>query len=118
MTARQSRPMPLESGLVPLESQQRKIVRFDPTFNTGTIAQIVVIVASAVTIYTGIKTDQVQTKAELDAVKSATVVDRVQTKEALSDLKQDVKDLQKSTNEIKESLAILRGRAADQGSKR
>ena len=113
-----SRPMPLDSGPMPLDAQQRKIVRFDPTFNTGTIAQIVVIVASAVAIYTGMKTDQVQTKAELDAVKSATVVDRVQTKEALADIKSDIKDLQKSNNEIKESLAILRGRAAEPGSRK
>lgn len=93
-------------------------MKFDPTFNTGTIAQIVVIVASAAAIYTGMKTDQVQTKAELDAVKSATAVDRVQTKEALADIKSDIKELQKSNNDIKESLAVLRGRTVETGARK
>ena len=112
-----SKSMPLDSGLTPLEGQ-RKIVRFDPTFNTGTIAQIIVIVASAVTIYTGIKTDQVQTKADLDAVKASAAIEREQTKQALSDLKSDVKEMRTTMNDVKESLAILRGRAADAGARK
>jgi citrate synthase len=114
MTAR-SRPMPLEDGSQ--EGQPKRFMKFDPTINTGTIAQIIVIVASAVTIYTGIREDQVKQRAELDSVKAAALVERLATKEALADLKTDVKELQKSTNEVKESLAILRGRQQDNGRK-
>lgn len=111
---RNTRPSPLE-----VEHEGKRFVRFDPTFNAGTIAQIVVILASAVSIYTGIRTDQVQTKADVDAVKAAAVSDREQTKAALADLKTDVKELRQATADIKESLAILRGRAADSaGAKR
>lgn len=113
-----SRPAPLESEPIPPEGHQRKLVKYVPDFSIGTIVQIVVVLGSAATIYTGIKTDQVQQKAEIDAVRTATVADRIQTKEALSDLKQDVKDLNKSVNEIKESLAILRGRATDPGQRK
>ncbi|MBT2299289.1 hypothetical protein J7E70_02320 [Variovorax paradoxus] len=93
-------------------------MRFDPTINTGTIAQIVVILASAIAIYTSMREDQVKTKADLETVKATAITERSQTKEALADLKADVKELQKSTNEVKESLAILRGRAQDNGSRK
>jgi hypothetical protein len=111
-----SRSMPLDSEPVPLEG--RRLMKFDPTINTGTIVQIAVVVASAFAIYTGIRTDQVETKAAVKAVETLAATDRTQTKDALSDLKSDIKELQKSTSEIKESLAILRGRAAEPGSRR
>jgi len=116
MTSRTTRPAPLESGSMPLEG--KRLMKFDPTINTGTIAQIVVVVASAFSIYTAVRTEQVETKANVKAVEAQAVVDRSQTKDALVDLKADIKELQKSTSEIKESLAILRGRTADTGSKR
>jgi hypothetical protein len=102
---------------MPLEGQ-RKYVRFDPTFNAGTVAQIVVIIASAISVYAGIREDQVRVKADLESVKAAAVIERLSTKESLADLKADVKELQKSTNEVKESLAILRGRANDGGGRK
>ncbi|MEJ7685609.1 MAG: hypothetical protein WKG52_00665 [Variovorax sp.] len=116
--ATRSQQASLESGSMPLEGQPRKVVRFDPTFNTGTIVQIVVIVASAFSIYTGLKTDTVQQKAELESVKASALVERIQTKESLADLKADVKEIQKTTNDVKESLAILRGRGSDTGARK
>ncbi len=93
-------------------------MKFDPTVNTGTLLQIVVILASAFTIYSGMREDQVKQKAELEAVKATALAERVQTKEALTELKADMKELQKTTNDVKESLAILRGRAADSGTRK
>lgn len=95
---------------MPLEG--RKIVKFDPTFNTGTIATIFTIIASASGIYTGVKTDMVQQKADVEAVKAVAVIERAQTQSALMELKESTKELQKSMNEIKQDLAVLRGRAA------
>lgn len=116
MTARNSRSAPLDSASMPLEG--KRLMKFDPTINTGTIAQIVVVAASAFSIYTAMRTEQAETKANVRQVEAQAITDRTQTKEALADLKTDIKELQKSTSEIKESLAILRGRAADTGSKR
>lgn len=107
---------PLDSGPAPLEG--KRLMKFDPQINMGTIIQIVVVAASAFSIYQGIRTDQVETKAAVRAVEAAASTDRNQTKDALSDLKSDIKELQKSTSEIKESLAILRGRAADVGGRK
>lgn len=65
-------------------------MKFDPTFNTGTIVQIAVVVALAFAIYTGIRTDQVQTKADLDQVKAIAIVERAQTTQALAEIKLSV----------------------------
>lgn len=95
---------------MPLEG--KKFVRFDPTFNTGTLATIITIVTSAAGIYSGIQSDLVKQKSEMDSVKAIAVVEREQTKAALTDLKETTKDLQRSLGEIKQDLAVLRGRAS------
>ena len=106
-----STAVPPDSGPVPLEG--KRLMKFDPTFNTGTIVQIAVVVASAFAIYTGIRTDQVQTKADLDQVKAIAIVERAQTAQSLAKIEASVSKLQDSNQDIKESLAILRGRAAE-----
>jgi septal ring factor EnvC (AmiA/AmiB activator) len=90
-------------------------MKFDPTINTGHILTLVVIASSAFMVYTGVREDQVKQRAELEAVKATAATERTQTKETLNELKADIKELQKTTNDVKESLAILRGRAADTG---
>jgi len=110
-TAKHSRPAPLDSDSMPLEGRH-KIVRFDPTFNTGTIATIITIVSSAITMYTGVKTELAQQKADVDNIKAVAAVERSQTQAALADLKETTKDLQRSLSDIKQDLAVLRGRAA------
>lgn len=112
------RYLPGDSAPMPLEGQQqKKLIRFDPTFNAGTVAQIIVILCTAATVYTGIKTDQVQQRADLEAVKASALNERLATKESLTDLKADVKELSKGMNEVKESIAILRGRSTDKATK-
>lgn len=107
-----------ESGPMPLEGERKRYVRFEPTLNTGHVLQIVVFIATASAVYTGIKTDQVQQKADLENVKTVAQIDRTQTQQALTELKLSVNELQHNTNDIKESLAVLRGRAADTGSRK
>nr|WP_296020814.1 hypothetical protein [uncultured Acidovorax sp.] len=95
-----------------------KFMKFDPTINSGTILQIVVVAASAFGIYSGMRVDQAATKVKVEAIEAAANADRQQTKETLADLRSDLKELQKSTQDIKESLAILRGRAAEPGGRK
>lgn len=115
MTAARTRPAPL-GDTAPTEG--KRLMRFDPTINTGTIVQILVVASSALALYNGIRTEQVQTKADVEAVKAAAATDREQTKAALAELKADLKELRGATGEIKESLAILRGRTADTGGRK
>jgi len=99
-------------------NDEPRFMKFNPEINTGTIIQIVVVLASAAAIYSGIRADQVQVKADVEMVRAASLADRTQTKETLEDIKRDVRELQKSNNDIKESLAILRGRAAEPGGRK
>lgn len=104
---------------MPLEGQQAKrLVKFDPTVNSGTIIQIAVIVVTAVMAFSTVKTELATQRVEIEANKATATRDNSQTAEALKELKADVKELQKSTNDVKESLAILRGRNPEGGSRK
>lgn len=111
---RTTRPAPLEGDA----QEGKRLMKFDPTINTGTIVQIAVVIASAFAIYTGIRTDQVQTKADLEQVKAIASVERTQTAQALAEIKAEMKEQGKTLGDLKEGIAILRGRAADTGVKR
>lgn len=114
---RNSRPMPLDSASMPLEGQQKKLMKFDPTINTGTIIQIGAILLTGFFAFSALKTELATTKVEIAANKDAAMRDNAVNAEALKDLKAEVKDLKKSVDDIKEGVAILRGRAADTSSR-
>jgi hypothetical protein len=103
---------PSESDFASFEApgQRRRLMKFDPTFNTGTIVQIGVIIISAFSVYYTMKQDQALQKQELDFVKASILIERASTKDSLIELKSDVKTLQSSMNAMNESLAVLRGR--------
>lgn len=113
-----TRPAPLDSGLMPLDGAQRKYVRFDPTLNTGHVLQIVVLIVGGALGFGAIKADQVQTKADIEQVKAVSIVERAQTAQALTEIKQEMKEQGKTLGDLKEGIAILRGRAAEPGGKR
>lgn len=109
---RNSRAMPLESGAVPLEGGKR-IVKFDPTINTGTIIQIATVVLVGTFAVATFKAE-LSTQAErIETNKVIASRDNGIAVDSLRELKADVKDLQKSVNDMKEGIAILRGRAAN-----
>jgi len=93
-------------------------MKFDPTINSGTIIQTLVFVISLAVGYGAYREDQARQDGRLTQVEVLADKDRDSTKEALKEIKTQVTDLQKSNQEIKESLAILRGRAAEPGVKR
>lgn len=93
-------------------------MKFDPQINMGTIMQMVVVVCSAFGIYAGLRDEQRQTKSDLDQVKAVAVIERAQTVQAIAEIKSEMKEQGKSLGDIKEGIAILRGRAAEPGGKR
>lgn len=93
-------------------------MKFDPTINTGTIVQIVVVALSAVAIFYGLKADNTATRADLEQTKAVAAVERAQTAQALAEIKAEMKEQGKTLGDLKEGIAILRGRAADAGVKR
>ncbi len=93
-------------------------MKFDPTINTGTIIQTLVFVISVAVAYGAYREDQTKQDGRIAQVEVLADKDRESTKDALKEIKTQVSDLQKSNQEIKESLAILRGRAAEPGSRK
>ena len=100
---------------MPTTTAPRRIMKFDPTVNTGTIIQTLVFVMSVAVAYGAYREDQTRQDGRITQVEVLADKDRDATKESLKELKSQVSDLQKSTQEIKESLAILRGRATEGG---
>lgn len=94
------------------------LMKFDPTINTGTIIQTLVFVISVAVAYGAYREDQTKQDGRIAQVEVLADKDRESTKDALKEIKVQVSDLQKSNQEIKESLAILRGRAAEPGSRK
>jgi hypothetical protein len=113
-----TRRHPQDSEPIPLDGPPKRYVRFEPTLNTGHVLQIVVLVVGGFSAYGALKNDQFQQRADLEQVKAVALIERAQTTQALIEIKASVKELQVSTQDVKESLAILRGRAADVGTKK
>lgn len=106
--------MTTESDLNSLFPAERKrYMKFDPTFNTGTIVQIAVIVIGGFSLFYAMKQDQALQRQELDFVKASIAIERAGTKDQLKDIKDDVSAIQKSISGMSESIAVLRARSAD-----
>jgi len=111
---RTTRPAPLEDE----HPEGKRLMKFDPTINSGTILQTVVIAISGVALFFGLKADNAATKADLEQTKAVAVIERAQTAQALAEIKLEMKEQGKTLGDLKEGIAILRGRAADTGVKR
>lgn len=101
-----------------LHSEERRLMKFDPTINTGTILQICVLVVGMVMGYAALKSELETQKVEVAANKLAAERADLAQENALKDLRTDMRELRKTVDDIKEGVAILRGRAADTGAKR
>lgn len=92
---------------------RRTLMKFDPTINSGTIIQIGVFIVAIAVAFTTVQGELRLQQSTIEANKvTATEAARNQDT-ATKELKGDLRELQRSVNEIKESVAILRGRAAE-----
>lgn len=97
-------------GELQVMNQRRQIIKFDPTFNTGHIVQIGVIVAGMFFAYTGLKEGQaIQAKDQL-TLKAQVDSDRLAVKESLTELKGDLRELQRTVNAMNATVAGMKGK--------
>jgi uncharacterized protein YlxW (UPF0749 family) len=96
----------------------RRLMKFDPTINTGTILQIATMVVVGAIAFATVRGELMTQKVEIEANRLTAERENKRNEESLRELKADVRELQKSVNDIKEGVAILRGRASDMGVKR
>ncbi|KQR55628.1 hypothetical protein [Acidovorax sp. Leaf160] len=102
----------------PTPKEPGRFMKFDPTVSTGTIIQTLVFIIGVATAYGGYREDQVKQDGRIAMVEALADKDRDSTRESLKKIEGQVADLAKSNQDIKESLAILRGRAAEPGSRK
>jgi polyhydroxyalkanoate synthesis regulator phasin len=93
-------------------------MKFDPTVNMGTVLTIVSMLLTGAGVYSALRSEQVEQKVKVQALEIAIDKSNEQTRRDVSDIKGDVKELRLQLGDIKESLAILRGRASETGSKK
>lgn len=99
------------------EHKRRQLFRFDPTVSTGTVLQILTIVVATAGAWATYQADRATTKLELDNVKSSAVSEKAATKEALAEIKADVKQVQATLNQLATTLAVIEARQQPQKGK-
>lgn len=109
-----TKPAPLEEE----HPEGHRLMKFDPTISTGTILQTVVVSLAGVAFFYGLKAENAATRADLEQTKAVALIERAQTTQALGEIKAEMKEQAKTLNDLKEGIAILRGRSAETGGKR
>ncbi len=89
-------------------AKRRPLVRFDPTFNSGTIVQIVVICVGGLLAFGAVKEQLATQRTDIENVKSNAVAESLRVKDSITDLKGDVKEVQRSINELGQRLAEIK----------
>lgn len=87
--------------------QRRPMFRFDPTVSSGTLLQLASILVLAAGGWATYQSDKATAKLELEQVKTAAAADKASNKEALIEIKGDVKELQRTVNQTNQMLAVL-----------
>ncbi|WP_046060012.1 hypothetical protein [Paracidovorax citrulli] len=91
------------------------LVKFDPTINTGTIIQTLVFVGSVAVAYGAYREDQTRQDGRIAQIESTAAQERETTRAYLAEIKAEQRDQAKTLGDLKEGVAILRGRAAEPG---
>ena len=100
MTEEETEPMPLGE-----RRQHRKLVRFDPTVSMGTIGQLIVLIAGFGSAWATYQSDRATTRLEIEQIKAASVNEKQLAREAIQDLKVDVRKVQETITSVDKTLA-------------
>lgn len=86
---------------------RRRLFKFDPTINSGTILTLVSMLAVTGGAWATYQSDKATTRLELDQVKAAATAEKSSTKESLADIKGDVKEIQRTLVQVNQTLAVI-----------
>ena len=92
MRDEETEPMPLGD-----RRDRRKFVRFDPTLSAGSVLQALVVMGAVFGLYGANERDSATKRLEID-----------QLKETTKETKADVRDIQRTLNQMNLSLAELK----------
>lgn len=100
MSDHETEPMPLGE-----RRQHRKLVRFDPTVSSGTLLQLVAMVAAFGSAYATYQSDRATLRLEIEQIKANAVGEKLIAREAISELKVDVRRVQETITSVDKTLA-------------
>jgi hypothetical protein len=92
------------------ERRSHRLIRLDPTLNAGHILQMVLLGIMGVGGYGAYQADKTADRLEVAQIKRDADQQRSTVKESLTDLKGDVKDIQRTLIDVNQSLAVLKSR--------
>lgn len=104
MTTPETSPMPLDTHA------RRKFFQYNPNVDSGTLLQILVMLVGGFVAYGTYTSDKAAQSARITAVEKEVLENKGTVKEAVGDLKIEVKDVQRTLRDVNESLAVLKAR--------
>lgn len=93
------------------DKNARRYFRFDPTVSTGTILQLVSFFLVAAGAWGTYQADKAKTAADMGQIKEVAASDRAATKEALNELRNDVKEMSSRVHDMAKTLAVMEARS-------
>jgi hypothetical protein len=99
----ETEPMPLGE-----RRNHRRLMRFDPTFSMGSIAQIVALLVALLVAYGKYESDRTRTNEQIEAIKAAALLDKEAAKEAIKELKQDVRQVQTTITSVDKTVTGIK----------
>jgi hypothetical protein len=99
----ETEPMPLSGD----RREHRKFMRFDPTVSAGTIMQFVGLLLMFGAAWATYQSDKATQKLETDQIKQQAVNDRIATKESITELKIDLREMQRTLISVDKGMSSL-----------
>lgn len=97
-----------DTDSMPLERRPRsKYLQFDPTLNSGHILQVLVIVGGFAGIWGQMSAERATQRLETEQIKREAANEAVRTKEAITELKTDVRKVGDTLQEVNLKLERL-----------
>lgn len=94
-------------------NEPRRYMRFNPEITMGNIIQMVILLVSLGIAYGTYREEQSKQDGRISQVEVTALRDRLDTQAALGKVESRLEKQGDQLQDIKESLAILRGRAAE-----
>lgn len=101
MSDTETEPMPLQGD----RRQHRRLWRFDPTVSSGTLLQLVVLIAGFSSAYATYRSDQATMRLEIEQIKATAIGEKQLARESIAELKVDVRKVQETITSVDKTLA-------------
>jgi uncharacterized protein YlxW (UPF0749 family) len=99
----ETEPMPMGD-----RRHHRKLVRFDPTFSTGSIATILSLIGTMLLAYGKYEADRERTRYEIESLKANALAEKIETRAAVNDLRTEVRGVQATITSVDKTVTTIK----------